>query len=346
MKYSKLGNTDIDVSILCLGTQTFGEQNSKAEAHEQMDMALDGGINFFDTAEMYPFPLREETYGRTETIIGDWFKERKCRNKIVLATKVVGRSNMDWLGKGGTRLTPSRIRAAAEGSLNRLGTDYIDLYQFHWPDRYTNNFGRLGYNPDPDDSFIPLEDQLGVLKELVDEGKIKNIGVSNETPWGFMTFLKISESSGWPRVATVQNPYSLLNRTFEVGMAEIAIREKCGLLAYSPLAFGLLTGKYSRADEIENARITKYSDASKRYKSIRSIEAAEEYVKIAGKYDLKPAQMALAFNLSRPFMASTIIGATKLGQLKENMDAVNVKLPEEIFEDIDNAHNENIFPCP
>jgi aryl-alcohol dehydrogenase-like predicted oxidoreductase len=346
MKYSKLGSTGIDVSMLCLGTQTWGEQNSEAEAREQMNMAVDGGINFFDTAEMYPFPLREETYGRTETIIGGWFKDGKCRDKIVLATKVVGRSNMNWLGGNETRLTPSRIKSAAEGSLKRLQTDYIDLYQLHWPDRYTNNFGRLGYNPDPDDSFIPLEDQLGALKDLVDEGKVKHIGVSNETPWGLMNFLKISELKGWPRVATIQNPYSLLNRTFEVGIAEIALREKCGLLAYSPLAFGLLTGKYSRADEKENARITKFSNASKRYKSVRSMAAADEYVEIAGKYGLKPSQMALAFNLTRPFMTSTIIGATRLDQLRENMDAVDVKLPKEIFEEIETAHNKNLFPCP
>jgi aryl-alcohol dehydrogenase-like predicted oxidoreductase len=219
MKYKKLGSTDVDVSILCLGTQTWGEQNSEAEAQVQMDMAMDRGINFFDTAEIYPFPVKEETSGETEVIIGNWFKERKCRSKVVLATKVTSRSNMTWLEKDGTRLTPSRIKSAVEGSLKRLQTEYIDLYQLHWPDRYTNCFGRLGYNPDPEDSFIPIEDQLGALKDLVDEGKVRHIGVSNETPWGLMTFLKISESKGWPRVSTIQNPYSLLNRTFEVGIA-------------------------------------------------------------------------------------------------------------------------------
>lgn len=346
MKYSKLGNTGVDVSVLCLGSQTWGEQNSELEAFAQMDMVVDGGINFFDTAEVYPFPVKEGTSGRTETIIGSWFKKRKCRNKIILATKVASRSNMTWIDKEGTRLTPSRIRSAVEGSLKRLQTDYIDLYQLHWPDRYSNFFGRLNYNPDPEDSIIPLEDQLGTLKELVYEGKIKYIGVSNETPWGLMTFLKISESKGWPRVVSIQNPYSLLNRTFEVGIAEVAIRENCGLLAYSPLAFGLLTGKYSRKNEIVNGRITKFSSASKRYANVRAMEAASEYLSIANKYSLKPSQMALAFNIGRPFITSTIIGATKLEQLKENMGAIDIKLSKEIFEEIEVAHSKNLFPCP
>ena len=244
MDYRTLGSTKIKVSILCLGTQTWGEQNTEAEAHSQIDMAIDLGINFVDTAEMYPFPAKSETSGNTEKIIGKWLKRRKCREKIILATKVTGRSNMNWINEKGTRLTKSRVRSAVEGSLKRLNTEYIDLYQLHWPDRYTNIFGRLGYNPDPDDDFIPLEDQLEVLDELVRDGKIRYIGVSNETPWGLMTFLKISEIRGWPRMASIQNPYSLLNRSLEVGLTEVVIRERCSLLAYSPLAFGLLTGKY------------------------------------------------------------------------------------------------------
>ena len=346
MKFGKLGDTSVDVSVFCLGSQTWGEQNSEAEAYEQMDVATEAGINFFDTAETYPFPAKEETSGRTETIIGNWLRKSKRRNEIVLATKVTSRSNMGWFGSQGTRLTPSRIKAAIEGSLRRLQTDYIDLYQFHWPDRYTNNFGRLRYDPDPDDSFIPIEDQLGALKELVDEGKTRYVGLSNETPWGVMSFLKISELRGWPRVVSVQNPFSLLNRTFEVGLSEIAIREQCGLLAYSPLAFGLLTGKYSRINEIEASRITKFSDASKRYRGRRRVDAASEYVNIATRHGLDPAQMALAFNLSRPFITSTIIGATKVEQLQNNIGAIELKLPREVLDEIETVHNNDLFPCP
>jgi len=346
MKFNKLGDTNVDVSSLCLGTQTWGEQNSEAEAYEQMDLAVDCGINFFDTAEVYPFPVKKETSGRTEEIIGNWFKKRKCRNKVVLATKVASRFGMSWLTEEETRLTPSRIKKAIEGSLKRLKTDYIDLYQLHWPDRFANFFGRLGYNPSGDDIYIPLENQLEALKELVDEGKVKYIGVSNETPWGLMTFMKTSESRKWPRLVSIQNPYSLMNRTFEVGIAEVSIREKCGLLSYSPLAFGLLTGKYAKDNEVTNARITKFSSASKRYTGVRSMEAADEYVKIAAKYGLKPSQMALAFNLSRPFMTSTIIGATKLDQLKENIESVDIVLPDEILEEIEVAHNNDLYPCP
>jgi aryl-alcohol dehydrogenase-like predicted oxidoreductase len=347
MEFRKLGDTSIDVSVLCLGTQTWGEQNSEADACEQMDVATESGMNFFDTAEMYPFPARKETSGKTETIIGNWLRKRKRRDEVILATKVTSRSDMGWLGKKGTRLTPARIKLAIEGSLKRLHTDYIDLYQLHWPDRYTNNFGRLCYDPDRDDSFIPLEDQLAALKELVDEGKARYIGLSNETPWGLMTFLKISESRGWPRVVSVQNPFSLLNRTFEVGLSEIAIRETCGLLAYSPLAFGLLTGKYSKMNEtIEEGRITRFSEASKRYSDNRDVVAASEYVHIATKYGINPAQMALAFNLSRQFITSTIIGATKLEQLQNNIRAVDVKLSRTVLDEIETIHNRNLFPCP
>ena len=346
MDYRNLGTSDVRVSSLCLGTQTWGEQNSEIEAHDQLDMAIDHGINFIDTAEMYPFPAKEETSGKTESIIGNWLKKKKCREKIILATKVTGRHNLPWLGKDGNRLTRSRIESAIYGSLRRLKTDYIDLYQLHWPDRYTNIFGRLGYNPEPDPNFISIESQLEVLNDLVDAGKVRYIGVSNETPWGVMSFLRISEIQGWPRMMVIQNPYSLLNRTFEVGLAEIVEREKCGLMAYSPLAFGLLTGKYSQNHTPENMRITKYSNASKRYTKPRGFRAAAVYLDLAQKYDLLPSQMALAFNLSRPFVTSTIIGATNLEQLANNIASVEIKLSNDLLREIEDAHDNDPYPCP
>ena len=233
MKYKKLGNTDIDVSIICLGTMTWGEQNTKNEAFSQMDYSLDNGVNFFDTAELYSVPPKKETWGSTETIIGDWLESRKCRDKLILATKVTGRSGMKWFRNKETRLNKEQINDAVEGSLKRLKTDYIDLYQLHWPDRKSNFFGQLSYQHQVEDDFVEIEDQLYVLADLVKSGKVRYVGLSNETPWGVMKFLTIADRLGLPRMVSIQNPYSLLNRSYEVGLAEISIREKCGLLAYS-----------------------------------------------------------------------------------------------------------------
>lgn len=346
MRFNKLGKTELKVSAICLGSQTWGEQNTERQSHEQLDLALDLGINFIDTAEVYPFPPKAQTCGKTETIIGNWINTRKCRDRIILATKVTSRSNMNWFGVQGTRLTRSRIESAIDSSLKRLRTDYIDLYQLHWPDRYTNFFGRLGYNPDPETDYIPLEDQLEVLTEIAGTGKIRHIGVSNETPWGLLTFINISKARGWPRVVSIQNPYSLVNRTFEVGLAEIAIREQCGLLAYSPLAFGLLTGKYESSSGHDRSRLTLFKGASKRYIKPRCIEGARIYIEIARRHGLKPSQMALAFNDSRPFITSTIISATTLEQLKDNVASISISLSQEVIDEIETAHDSNPYPCP
>jgi aryl-alcohol dehydrogenase-like predicted oxidoreductase len=346
MPYRPLGATDVRVSALCLGTQTFGAQTSEADAYAQLDLAFEHGVTFVDTAEMYPFPPDARTAGATETIVGTWLEARRRRHDVAVATKVTSRSAMPWIGDGTSRLTRARIEAAVEGSLRRLQTDYIDLYQLHWPDRYTNFFGRLGYAPDPESDFIPLEDQLEVLNDLVTAGKIRHIGVSNETPWGLMTFLRIAEARGWPRVVSIQNPYSLLNRSFEVGLAEVALRERCGLLAYSPLAFGLLTGKYATPRTPVGARLARFPQASRRYTTPRSLDAADVYARIAHKHGLDPAQMALAFARSRPFVTSVIIGATTPDQLATNIASLDVTLSDEVLHDIETAHDADRYPCP
>ena len=339
MPYRPLGATDVRVSALCLGTQTFGAQTTESDAHAQLDLAFAHGVNFVDTAEMYPFPPDATTAGATETIVGNWLRSRRRRHEVVVATKVTGRS-------GASRPTRARIEAAVDGSLRRLQTDYVDLYQLHWPDRYTNFFGRLGYAPDPDADFIPLEDQLEVLHHLVTAGKIRHVGVSNETPWGVMTFLRLGETRGWPRVVSIQNPYSLLNRSFEVGLAEVAIRERCGLLAYSPLGFGLLTGKYTTSRTPAGTRLAQFPHASRRYTAPRSAAAADVYVRIARKHGLDPAQMALAFATSRPFVTSTIVGATTAEQLASNVASLDVTLSDEVLHDIEAAHDADRYPCP
>jgi aryl-alcohol dehydrogenase-like predicted oxidoreductase len=341
MPHRTLGTTDVAVSAVCLGTQTFGAQTRPGEAYAQMDMARERGVTFFDTAEMYPFPPDEETAGATETIVGTWLRARRCRHEIVLATKVTSRSSA-----ADTRLTRKRIQAAIDLSLLRLQTDYVDLYQLHWPDRYTNFFGRLGYAPDPEDDFIPLEDQLEVLHDLVRAGKVRHVGVSNETPWGLMTFLRLAETRGWPRAVSVQNPYSLLNRSFEVGLAEVAMRERCGLLAYSPLAFGLLTGKYGRTRTPVGTRLAEFPHASRRYSAQRSFEAADVYVRIARRHGLEPAHMALGFALSRPFVTSVIVGARTCAQLEANLAVLSVTLSDEVLRDIETAHDADRYPCP
>ena len=262
MEYRNLGNTNLKVSLICLGTMTWGEQNTEEEGFQQMDYSLDNGINFFDTAELYSVPPRKETWGITEKIIGNWLKSRNCRDKVVLATKVTGRSGMKWFRNKETRLNKEQITNAVEGSLKRLKTDYIDLYQLHWPDRKANFFGKLSYEHQEEDDFIELKTQLEVLSDLVKSGKIRFIGLSNETSWGLMKFLSVSDQYNLPRVVSVQNPYSLLNRSYEVGMAEISIRENCGLLAYSPLGFGMLSGKYDNNSKPDNARLTLFGEIS------------------------------------------------------------------------------------
>ena len=346
MEYKKLGNTDLDVSLICLGTMTWGEQNSEEEGFEQMDLALSEGVNFFDTAELYSVPPRKETWGITEKIIGNWLKTRKCRDKVIIATKVVGRSGMKWFRHKETRLNKEQINQAIDGSLKRLKTDYIDLYQLHWPDRKANFFGKLGYNFEEEDDFIELKYQLEVLSENIKKGKIRYIGLSNETPWGLMKFLSLSEQFNLPRVVSVQNPYSLLNRSYEVGMAEISVREKCGLLAYSPLAFGMLTGKYDNGAKPDGARLTLYSNMYTRYTKPKGLKYSERFNDLARQHNLKPSEMALGYVNSKEFLTSNIIGATNLDQLKENINSFKIKLSDEIITEIESIHDENPYPCP
>lgn len=346
MEYRQLGKTDIDVSVICLGTMTWGEQNTQQEGFAQMDMAIEHGVNFFDTAEMYPVPPKADTYTATETIIGNWFNKTGNRDKIVLATKVTGRSEAATYMRDGTICLDRRnITTAVENSLKRLQTDYIDLYQLHWPDRKTNFFGVLGYQHDPNDESVAIEETLEVMDELVRSGKVRHIGISNETPWGTMEFVRLAEQKGMTRIVSIQNPYSLLNRTFEVGLAEIAHRESVGLLAYSPLGFGVLSGKYLNNQKPAGARITLFERFS-RYTNPKGIEATAAYVELARKHGIDPAQMALAYVNSRSFLTSNIIGATDLKQLKSNIDSINLKLSDEIFEEIEHIHGLNPNPCP
>ena len=346
MEYRKLGNTNIEVSVICLGTMTWGEQNNEKEAFSQMDCAVDYGVNFFDTAELYSVPPKKETWGSTEKIIGDWLKDRNCREKIILATKVTGRSGMKWFRNKETRLNKEQINLAVEGSLKRLKTDYIDLYQLHWPDRKSNFFGKLSYQHQVEDEFIEIDEQLDVLSELVKSGKVRYIGLSNETPWGVMKFLSVAERLNFPKIVSIQNPYSLLNRSYEVGLAEISMREKCGLLAYSPLAFGMLTGKYDNGSKPDGARLTLFGEMFTRYTKPKGLKYSEKFNDLAKNFSLSPTQMALAFVNSRDFLTSNIIGATNLEQLKENIESYNINLSSELLDQIEKISNENPFPCP
>ena len=347
MHYRRLADSDLQVSALCLGTMTFGEQNSAQEAFEQLDMALDAGVNFIDTAEMYAVPPRAETQGSTETIIGRWLRQRGCRDRVVIATKVAG-PGRDWLPYirgGGNRLDRANIRAAAEDSLSRLQTDVIDLYQLHWPDRLTNYFGQLGYVHREDPDEVPLLETLQALAELVEAGKVRCIGVSNETPWGLMRLLCLAEAHGLPRTVSIQNPYSLLNRSFEIGLAEVSHREQVGLLAYSPLGFGVLSGKYLDGIRPPGARLTLYPHYD-RYINAAAQHATQDYVTLARDRGLDPAQMALAYVTSRPFVTSTIIGATTRAQLQSNLDSVAVVLEEDLLGEIESIHQRHPNPSP
>jgi len=345
MEYRKLGRTDIEVSVLCLGTMTWGEQNTEVEAHAQLDAALAAGINFIDTAELYPVPPKAETYTLTEQYIGNWLKRRGRRDDIVLTSKVVGRADgLDYIRNGQVCLDRANIEQALHGSLERLQTDYLDVYQLHWPDRNTNFFGALGYTHVPEHN-VSIEETLRVLADLVQAGKIRHIGLSNETPWGVMGFLRLAEQYGLPRAVSVQNPYSLLNRSFEVGLAEIAHREECGLLAYSPLGFGVLSGKYLRGQQPVGARITLYERFS-RYSNAQAVAATEAYVALAHEHGLDPAQMALAYVNSRPFLTSNIIGATSMAQLESNLASAELDLSEDIIDGIDVIHQGQPNPAP
>jgi aryl-alcohol dehydrogenase-like predicted oxidoreductase len=348
MKYQKLGRTDLNVSLICLGTMTWGQQNTEAEGHEQMDYALDQGVNFWDTAELYSIPPMRETQGSTERIIGSWFKSRGKRDKVILASKVVGRTDNDWFRDGGVpgRLTRAHIAEAVDKSLKRLGTDYIDLYQLHWPDRpiaWGSNPTVYQHMPSSDD--VPIDETLRGLEAMVKAGKIRHIGLSNESAWGTMTFLKHAEMSGLPRIASVQNAYSLLNRTNETALAEIFMREDVGLLAYSPLAQGFLTGKYLDGARPAGTRTTLFN-RSQRYQKPGSEDAVRAYVALAKEMGLDPAQMALAFVNTRPFLGANIIGATSMAQLKTNIASINVAMTPELEERINAIHQVHMNPAP
>ena len=346
MNYKKLGNTDIKVSTICLGTMTWGEQNTQEEGFKQMDYALDQGVNFWDTAELYAVPPRAETYGHTEIIIGNWFKKTKKRDKVILGTKVAGPMRA-YLRGGANNYGLEKMTEAINDSLKRLQTDYIDLYQLHWPERNTNTFGRLGYEHKENENWTKFEDVLGNLQRFIDSGKIREIGLSNETPWGVSKYLELSKEKKLPRMISIQNPYSLLNRTYEVGLAEISIRDEIGLLAYSPLASGYLSGKYRNETYPKGSRIERDWDFWKyRYNTPNLKNAVEEYYKISKKYNLNMSQMSLKFCEIQPFMTSVIIGATTMEQLKTNIESVNVNLSDDIIKEINKVQTIYPSPCP
>ena len=346
MNYKKLGNTDLNVSTICLGTMTWGEENSEKEGFEQRDFALNQGVNFWDTAEIYSIPMREETYGETERIIGNWFQKTKKRKEIVLATKVCGNTSNKYIRGGGNSFGKKKIVVALDESLKRLKTDYIDLYQLHWPERNTNFFGDYGYEHDENDrNWTPFEEILESLKKFIEQGKIRYVGLSNETAWGLSKFLELSKMKGLPKMMSVQNPYNLLNRTYEVGLAEISVREQSGLLAYSPLAFGYLTGKYRNNKLPAKSRMQLFKNFN-RYKNENGQKAIDEYYKISKKYNLDFTQMSLKFCEIQHFTTSVIIGATTMEQLKTNIESVNVNLNSDIINDINKIQQKYPNPCP
>ena len=348
MQYNTLGHSDLKVSQVSLGTMTFGEQNTAKEGFEQLDYAIDQGVNLIDTAELYAIPPCAETYGATERIIGEWIERRGKRDDFILASKIAG-PGPDWVShiRGGhSRFDAHNIDAALNDSLARLKTDYIDLYQLHWPERNTNFFGKLGFEAQADESeMTPVYETLKALDKQVKAGKIRYIGLSNETPWGIMQFLQAAREFNLPAIVSVQNPYSLLNRTYEVGCAEISHREGVGLLAYSPLGFGVLSGKYLNDQKPPEARLTRWPHYA-RYNKPEGVAATEAYIELAEKYELDPAQMALAYVNSRPFVASTIIGATTMQQLKTNLGSSDLTLSDEVVEEIEAIHLRHPNPAP
>ncbi len=345
MKFRKLGNTNLDVSLICLGTMTWGTQNSEKDAFEQMDYSLSNGVNFFDTAEIYSVPPNSESYGKTEKMIGNWFEKRKNREKIILASKVAG-PRCDWIRGGENNFNEKNIGEAIDGSLKRLKTDYIDLYQLHWPERSTNCFGRREYEINKNEGeWNDFEKVLKALEKFIKSGKIRYIGMSNETPYGLSKYLELSKNKNLPRMMSVQNPYSLVNRTYEIGMSEISIREKCGLLVYYPLASGALSGKYRNGKMPKNARMTLFKGWERMINPL-AMKAYDEYYKLAKESNITMVQLAQAFVNSRPFVTSNIIGATTMDQLKENIQSINIELDEEILEKINIIHNNNPNPAP
>ena len=344
MNYKKLGNTDINVSTICLGTMTWGEQNTQSEAFEQMNYSLENGVNFWDTAELYAVPPKAETYGHTETIIGNWFEETKKRKDVILASKVGGPSRK-YRRNGENSFTGKNLEDALHGSLKRLKTDYIDLYQLHWPERNVNNFGKLGYEHKEND-WNKFEDILENLKKFIEQGKIRYVGLSNETPWGVMNYLQLAKDKDLPRMMAIQNPYSLLNRSYEVGLAEVSIRENIGCLAYSPLASGYLSGKYRNKQFPKGSRMERDFDFWTRYRKPNMENAVEDYYKISQKYDLDMSQMSIKFCEVQDFMTSVIIGATTMEQLKTNVESVKVNLDSEVIKEINNVQKKYPNPCP
>jgi len=345
MNFKKLGNTDLKVSTICLGTMTWGEQNTQNNAFDQMNYSIESGVNFFDAAEIYPSPCRKETYGETEKIIGNWFNQKKIRDKIILASKIAG-PGLSWIRNGDQNFSEKKIKKALEDSLKRLKTDYIDLYQLHWPERKTNFFGRLNYKHKEEDNWNDFEKVLTALEKFIKQGKIRYVGLSNETAWGLSKFLEISKIKQLPRMMSVQNAYSLLCRTYEIGLSEVSIREKSGLLAYSPLAGGFLTGKYRNNNLPENSRQKLFGDYYTRYNKPDTTIVIEKYYNIAKKFGLNFAQMSIKFCEIQKFLTSVIIGATTMEQLKINIESVSVNLKEEILKEINNVQLKYPNPCP
>ena len=346
MYYRKIPYTDLEVSRIGLGTMTFGEQNSLQDACAQLDYARERGINFVDTAELYPVPPRAATQGRTEAYIGEWLKKRACRQQLILASKVAGPGGPGAHIRNGSRLNKAHIEQALHDSLKRLYTDYIDLYQLHWPERSTNFFGQLGYRmPEQQPQRVEILETLEALTDQVRAGKIRYIGLSNETAWGLSRYLTLSEQQNLSRVITVQNPYNLLNRSYEQALAEFACEEGVGLLAYSPLAFGVLSGKYLYGRRPKGARLTLFERFS-RYTREQGVAATREYVNLAYEYGLDPARMALAFVTQQPFVFSNLVGATTLEQLKANIDSIDLELGDDLLARINEIHHRYTYPCP
>lgn len=348
MKFNQLGHSDLSVSEICLGTMTYGEQNTEVEGFQQLDYAISQGINFIDTAELYAIPPKAETYGATEVVIGNWLKQRGRRDDLILASKIAG-PGPDWIPhiRGGhSRFDAANIDQALNDSLSRLQTDYLDLYQLHWPERQTNYFGKLGFQEPVDEiALTPVIETLQALKKHIDAGKIRYIGLSNETPWGIMQFISVAKQLDLPLIVSVQNPYSLINRTYEVGCAEISFREQVSLLSYSPLGFGVLSGKYLDNQAPANARLNLWPHYA-RYSNEQAVKATRAYVNLAEEFALEPAQMALAYVNSRPFNAATIIGATTMAQLKNNIASSDLTLSTELLERIEAIHQQQPNPAP
>ena len=345
MKYKKLGTTDLEVSLICLGTMTWGTQNSEKDAFEQMDYSVSKGINFFDTAELYSVPPTVESYGKTERMIGNWFEKKKNREKIILASKIAG-PRCDWIRDGKNSYNEKNLGEAIDGSLKRLKTDYIDLYQLHWPERSTNCFGVREFNVNEEEKdWNSFESILQALEKYIKIGKIRYIGISNETPYGLSKYLELSKSKNLPRIMSIQNPYSLVNRTYEIGMSEISIRDKCGLLVYYPLAAGALSGKYRDGQMPKNSRMALFKGWERMINPL-AMKAYDEYYKLAKDNNMTMVQLAQSFVNSRPFVTSNIIGATTMEQLKENIDAINIELSDEIMNKINLIHNNNPNPSP